>query len=433
MSREKPYRSKAPANLFLCMQEALASTFFLVQETGPTNFVLKDDEQKIFKVKLGGTHSCTCGGGRQEHCLHTLYVLLKIFRVLPDNPISWQLSFIDSEINWLLRNRAAPIVPVNKPVARRDTVCRISLKEEYACSICQEEMKQQESLVFCKVSCGHNFHAKCMKIWGDHRSAKGDKVTCPLCRTDWGPHAMSDIRKMALKVIKQPKVHNSAVCARCGMTPIRGERYRCLSCENTDLCHRCRDDHNAHYLLVKPSERDPWKSGNKPVDLQGLLHRELRDDDYSDLLELDEMPPLAEFILKATNDGVYGICSICNTSKPCKFKSFTCGHSAHEDCLLTALREEKYICLVDKQPILPGLSIFDRGHAYESIIMRRRSGNHKQAQRGQLFIGGTGIGIAQHGPVRTRSDIRVRKVLSRPLPVPDLIITGFQNVIRARK
>ena len=86
-SREKPYRSKAPASFFELVQVALSATFFLVHESGPTSFALKNEQGKIIKVSLGSSHSCTCGGGKSEHCLHTLYVLLKIFRVLPDNPI----------------------------------------------------------------------------------------------------------------------------------------------------------------------------------------------------------------------------------------------------------------------------------------------------------------------------------------------------------
>lgn len=87
MSREKPYINKPAEGFFDVVQRALESTFFLVHESGPTSFLLKDESGKPIKVSLGGRHSCSCGGGKTEHCLHTLYVLLKIFRILPDNPV----------------------------------------------------------------------------------------------------------------------------------------------------------------------------------------------------------------------------------------------------------------------------------------------------------------------------------------------------------
>jgi E3 ubiquitin-protein ligase ZSWIM2 len=113
------------------MEEAVDSTFFLVQETGPTSFVIKDAEEHKFKVSLGFTHSCSCGGGVKEHCLHTLYTLIKIFKLPCDNPIVWQLSYIDTDIAFICRNRFQPSQKPRpkkvKPVANQ----RIPLSEEF--------------------------------------------------------------------------------------------------------------------------------------------------------------------------------------------------------------------------------------------------------------------------------------------------------------
>ena len=45
---------------------------YLVQENGPSKLVLEDSNQQKFKVQIGDTVSCSCGGGKEEHCVHTV-------------------------------------------------------------------------------------------------------------------------------------------------------------------------------------------------------------------------------------------------------------------------------------------------------------------------------------------------------------------------
>lgn len=45
---------------------------------------------QLFQVSIGSTVSCSCGIIQNDHCIHSLYVLLKKFKVPPTNPIIWQ-------------------------------------------------------------------------------------------------------------------------------------------------------------------------------------------------------------------------------------------------------------------------------------------------------------------------------------------------------
>ena len=49
---------------------------YLVQENGPTKLVLEDAEHNKFKVQIGSELTCSCGGGKDEHCAHTVRVLV---------------------------------------------------------------------------------------------------------------------------------------------------------------------------------------------------------------------------------------------------------------------------------------------------------------------------------------------------------------------
>lgn len=46
--------------------------FYVVAEKGPTNFVLENDAGRKFTVQIGAEVTCTCGGGKEEHCLHSV-------------------------------------------------------------------------------------------------------------------------------------------------------------------------------------------------------------------------------------------------------------------------------------------------------------------------------------------------------------------------
>jgi hypothetical protein len=62
---------------------------FLVAESGPTSFTFKDEEGNKFKLSIGAEVDCSCSPQTKDHCEHTLFVLLKKFRVDKNNPIAW--------------------------------------------------------------------------------------------------------------------------------------------------------------------------------------------------------------------------------------------------------------------------------------------------------------------------------------------------------
>ena len=105
MSRAKPYRSKPTRDFMIYYDIALQSRYYLVQENGPTKLTLEASNRKKYKISVGSEISCSCGGGRTEHCVHTIYALMKIFRIQEGDPLIWQLSFTDAELEKILERR----------------------------------------------------------------------------------------------------------------------------------------------------------------------------------------------------------------------------------------------------------------------------------------------------------------------------------------
>ena len=167
---------------------------YLVQECGPTSFVIKEDEpvaqgeggqagteigagggrrrpDKKYKVTIGSVVGCTCKARSMCPCIHQLFVLVKLLRVPAENPLVWQASLLDNEVEQILRGRFQATVSSRKKArandAGKEEVEQKEVEEGDVCAICQEEMETSEgsdALTWCRQSCGQSVHAKCMKV-----------------------------------------------------------------------------------------------------------------------------------------------------------------------------------------------------------------------------------------------------------------------------
>lgn len=235
MSRRYPYRLKPPDNFNEIIESLNSLHFFLVQENGPTCFIIKEESTgKKFKITIGDIQSCSCKS--KDICSHILFVLIKILRVPQENPLLWQLSLVDSEVQQILqgRFRREIVKPKPKTSIKKDKVNEIERKpieEDEPCPICQEEMINDiSSTTYCKVGCGNSMHIKCMIVWAEHRQSIGESVTCPLCRADWGVNALRDLKQIKQNKKKPNNVYN-ITCNACHINPIYSTIYRCLFCE----------------------------------------------------------------------------------------------------------------------------------------------------------------------------------------------------------
>lgn len=45
----------------------------------------------------------------------------------------------------------------------------MKLESDEVCCVCHENMKEDESLSYCKYGCGRNFHLDCIEVWVKHK------------------------------------------------------------------------------------------------------------------------------------------------------------------------------------------------------------------------------------------------------------------------
>ena len=217
MNRNGQWKKKPSPEIKQLIIAASELRLYLLQENGPTSFIFKDELENKIKISIGSTITCSCASNKRDHCIHTLYVFLKIYKIDKENPLLWQTSYLDNEISDLLKSRFNPIVTntnnsdsnsqrdrtigIKKVRSASNGQQRLSisnrqkLDDEAICPICHENMNDDEGLTFCKKGCGSNFHIKCIIIWGEHKKSVKDPISCPMCRSDWGSKAFESLKE----------------------------------------------------------------------------------------------------------------------------------------------------------------------------------------------------------------------------------------------
>ena len=263
---QRIWRSKPTPGLIKLMEESVDIRLYLVAEKGPLSFHFQDENSKKISINISDKINCSCSSSKKEndHCVHSMFVLNRIFKLSFKDQLILQNQFTDAELNKMIESRKKNkknIIETEGDNAKRNkikkkknnnlsdfsydedndnTENRMNLIDDKDCAICQEEMYNAEGLYFCEESCGHNFHLNCLKIWSHHKKANEDKgLNCPMCRQKWNEDMLKIkiVKNMAVKV--NLKIHKGINCNNCERKNIKGERFHCLICEDYNLCIEC--------------------------------------------------------------------------------------------------------------------------------------------------------------------------------------------------
>ncbi|CAH8490850.1 unnamed protein product [Schistosoma turkestanicum] len=310
------YQIKRPDIVRRNQEEAQNATLYILKQYGPTYYLLQDDSKRKYRVHLGDVHTCSCSDYTKNHelCIHLCWILIKRFKVDPNNPVSWQRGLVEREIAALLNgqysevNQVTNVTESNNKVLDGDNKfdeklsCNVQRKiaENDVCPICQEDLFShiRQPVTFCRKNCGNSVHIRCMKVWTDHQRRQNNLgysnfVKCPICREDFAPlHVLIREYAETMKVVDMTKSaklrhpinriaiigqanndtqkklnvetsqtkHSNTRCLSCLCSPIFGNIYRCEICHqlgqeeniNPFLCSMCfrGDKHSQHDRFV---------------------------------------------------------------------------------------------------------------------------------------------------------------------------------------
>jgi E3 ubiquitin-protein ligase ZSWIM2 len=390
------------------IREVLASTYFILNENGPLCFTIggSDQSDEKHRVSIGDRHTCTCAAGRagREPCEHMLFVLLKVFRVPPANPLLHSLGIREAQLDEVMKGRArrrrlarpvgsapegASIAP---PTGGADgaaqlppqTVSRRMPTDDDTCPICMEGLDAGGSLVWCREGCGNNVHRHCMLVWARHRGGNHSsaELTCPMCRAAWGeigaperderPRQTAAQRRDArLRELADADVatHHGVSCASCKTGALLGTRFRCIICDGYNLCTLCYATPGTHAQHTFECIRRPgqeWEVADREAVVDAVRERIVAVDGALPVALADggegsaeaqlarlarvQMPMEALAGAPASDDSEPAVaaahCAHCRrvARKQQWFKALGCGHHVHEACLPEWLRAHHGHC-----------------------------------------------------------------------------------------
>ncbi len=167
-------------------------------------FNVRGQSNRIYEQNLTPTlYSCSCPDHSTKHtfCKHLLFLLVRVAtqldlaEVITENKNNWNsVAFEICSSSWIERlknhiNNTENGNNVNSNAIGND------------CSVCFEEMKENEKLVKCTTTCKNYFHDNCISMW---LSTNHD--TCPLCRAKWLAEENNDLVVNILKpnIINEP-------------------------------------------------------------------------------------------------------------------------------------------------------------------------------------------------------------------------------------
>ncbi|DBA80680.1 TPA: hypothetical protein ACH3X1_007921 [Trebouxia sp. C0004] len=93
-------------------------------------------------------------------------------------------------------------------------------------------------LVWCQKGCGHNVHARCLNVWAKHQTTLKQELTCPMCRTPWGPFCWRPPAALQ-RAHHKHAAHHGSHCKGCEQGPVVGSLYTCMTCARLQLCSGC--------------------------------------------------------------------------------------------------------------------------------------------------------------------------------------------------
>nr|XP_022306012.1 uncharacterized protein LOC111112643 isoform X2 [Crassostrea virginica] len=467
MSRSVAWRRTCNDLVFWRQCQALNATIYILRETGPTGFLLKEEgETKPVKVFLGDPHSCTCSTFMKDRdlCKHICWLILKKFRVAQNNPVTWQLGLVEREINDILFG--ATVKQRKTPVRRwstsgppgttgftsdgRPTIQQREIGDDDCCPICQDELLgKHQPVTFCKFGCGNSIHIKCMKIWADHQKTQGEKtIKCPFCREDFGPiELLKQESRNAMGVPAGGRMdrHLYTKCQSCQVSPIEGKCYRCTACTDFHLCQSCFNTsiHTSHPFEYRHKRNQRWRPAQRTYGAvlpeavaNDLLNREFTESDYELLTQLDsnsnqqpsDIPEsvIQKFPLEKVRErgallapGMQ--CRICLRGYEVNQyvrKLPRCKHKFHKDCIDSWLLHSHPTCPVDGQVVWDPVTAQLEAEEQAERSSQRSSASKKSTESSgihgnglsELSVPGVGLVRMDNTPVEKSSSLRGKKM-----------------------
>ena len=100
----KNLKNKINESILKIMEDSVDIKLYLLQEKGPLSFTFQDEKNsKKVNVSIGSKIECSClENNKNEHCVHTIYVLNRFFKLKFNDVLILQTGFSDAELSKMI-------------------------------------------------------------------------------------------------------------------------------------------------------------------------------------------------------------------------------------------------------------------------------------------------------------------------------------------
>jgi hypothetical protein len=172
------------------------------------SFKLVGASGNVYQVSIGSTLECDCPDksihksgdfydfNGIKHCKHLFFLKQKVFKIPLDHEMLCRLGYRrwEREYMKLHANFGAEMAPPSiRELLSSNQIHTGTPKTDETCAICCESL-QNETNVYCEVSCRSGLHQSCFETMKLHTP----ELKCPTCRMPWVENVVKNTQKITV-------------------------------------------------------------------------------------------------------------------------------------------------------------------------------------------------------------------------------------------
>lgn len=174
------------------LHRAMLQRILMLEEVVDIEKVMGDykilgSTENIYNVHIDANRrSCSCPDHmkRLGDCKHILFVLVQILKFRHSDENVSQITKRGLKAKLLKRLNAKVINTIQPQEKKEDSKVAQKPLFDADCPICLEPFLPDETVLYCKMTCGNNIHQVCMLRWFAS-SKSSSPPSCPMCRGPW--------------------------------------------------------------------------------------------------------------------------------------------------------------------------------------------------------------------------------------------------------
>lgn len=94
------------------------TTLYMLQKYNEREFLFEDPLERQYRVQINKQITCTCHEGNLGHCIHSLYILTRIYKLPENHPLIFKNSYTEEDLKLMKELGKLPVFQGKKRVER---------------------------------------------------------------------------------------------------------------------------------------------------------------------------------------------------------------------------------------------------------------------------------------------------------------------------